>query len=408
MPLHFSAAHSSRITKKLGARSPLRAHSLLSPYVDLRRTRPAQRSASKSQILAAEDDFSDDCFDYVGLARTLAPTSNLSNVVQIIKYAQCHMFDSVPQHCGFDSRRIAEILNFRASLPPAITVTHVHATLDALTTAEREISELMRAGIVRKFITPGRGTGSSSVGESLALSKDIEKLLRTAKGIDEDLADLFWDYLSQNPVAQSLGSTLCTAAQIDALIRAGFLTSTSAINSLASAFCGPQISSPDGLTSVSSVSRATSGSLGASGGEDAIFDAGGRVGMRRRSSPLEIHHDQRADALDLQLSLPGTGSYLRLLTTARSHLIWLIKKSRSQPMELRLLREHWEGGIQVDSSAVLAKKRRGEVLGVSPGRTRKWKQFHGLSFNWILTECVGSGLIELFETGSVGRAVRLL
>ena len=54
------------------------------------------------------------------------------------------------------------------------------------------------------------------------------------------------------------------------------------------------------------------------------------------------------------------------------------------------------------------KKARREFVGVLPGRTKKWKQFYGMRFEWALEECVGSGLVELFETGSVGRAVRLV
>jgi hypothetical protein len=43
---------------------------------------------------------------------------------------------------------------------------------------------------------------------------------------------------------------------------------------------------------------------------------------------------------------------------------------------------------------------------VLPGRTRKWKDFHGLKFEWVLAECLGAGLVEVFETGSVGLGVR--
>jgi hypothetical protein len=31
-----------------------------------------------------------------------------------------------------------------------------------------------------------------------------------------------------------------------------------------------------------------------------------------------------------------------------------------------------------------------------------------MRFEWVLEECVGSGLVELFDTGSVGRAVRAM
>ena len=72
-----------------------------------------------------------------------------------------------------------------------------------------------------------------------------------------------------------------------------------------------------------------------------------------------------------------------------------------------LLKEKWEGNIANDATA-RAKRARGEWSGVLPGKTKKWKDFYGLRFEWVLAECVGSGLVELFETGSVGWGVRAI
>lgn len=72
-----------------------------------------------------------------------------------------------------------------------------------------------------------------------------------------------------------------------------------------------------------------------------------------------------------------------------------------------LLRERWDGGIAGDNPASRAKKLRGEFAGVLPARTRKWKHFWGLAFDWVLAQCVGGGMVELFETGSVGLGVRV-
>ena len=82
-------------------------------------------------------------------------------------------------------------------------------------------------------------------------------------------------------------------------------------------------------------------------------------------------------------------------------------KSKFQEIPVYLLRERWNGGVSADDSAARAKKYRGEFTGVLPRGTRKWKQFYGLSFDWTLAECLGAGLVEVFETGSVGQAVRI-
>lgn len=56
---------------------------------------------------------------------------------------------------------------------------------------EREIAESTRAGTIRRLVTPGRGTGGSSIGESLILSKDLESLLRQAKELNQELTGTF-------------------------------------------------------------------------------------------------------------------------------------------------------------------------------------------------------------------------
>ena len=84
----------------------------------------------------------------------------------------------------------------------------------------------------------------------------------------------------------------------------------------------------------------------------------------------------------------------------------LLSKTSHREIPLSLLRERWDGAVATDEGVSKAKRTRGEFAGILPGRTKKWKQFHGLSFDWILQECLGAGLLELFETGSVGLGVR--
>ena len=188
-------------------------------------------------------------------------------------------------------------------------------------------------------------------------------------------------------------------------MRAGFLTSSQQPSQSANIFSGADIISSKTLSSIVNISKAASGSMAAIGGEGAIHEAGGSgrgIGIRRSSSqavPLS--------GSDFQLALPNTGPYLQLLTGARSHLMSLVLKSRFKEMPLYLLKERWDGGISADDPAAKAKKYRGEFAGVLPARTRKWKQFYGLGFDWVLAECLGAGLIELFETGSVGHGVRV-
>ena len=225
------------------------------------------------------------------------------------------------------------------------------------------------------------------------------------------ITEKFLDCLKENPLVLTLPTDIFSSSEATALKQAGFLTTSTQAPQLVRSFSNA--AAPGTMTSLSSVSRAPSGSMAAVGGEGAIHEAGGSgtsSGLRRSSSQFSKENVERFIESDrvFQISLPNTGPYLRLLTAARSHLITLLQKSRFKEMPLYMLNERWDGGTASDDAAAKAKKYRGEFTGVLPARTRKWKQFYGLRFEWVLAECLGAGLLELFETGSVGRAARLV
>ena len=100
-------------------------------------------------------------------------------------------------------------------------------------------------------------------------------------------------------------------------MRAGFLTSSVQGLDSTNVFAGSHSGSSGTLISISSISKAASGSLAAIGGEGAIYGAGGRGGIRRSSSQFENPSDQEsseafAEGVELKLSLPGIGAYLKV------------------------------------------------------------------------------------------------
>ena len=187
MPLNLTAAHSSRVTK----RQPQLKRSASSPFINFGERKPIQRSKSNVEAADNEDDFAGGRLDDIGIVRSLPSDPSLRDVAQIIKHVRFHMFDPMPQNGGFHSTRIAEILNLRKSLPPMVTCSHIYALTLSPTKTEREIAELIRAGIIRRLVTPGRGTGGSSIGESLVISTDVGGLLEQAPELDQELSGTF-------------------------------------------------------------------------------------------------------------------------------------------------------------------------------------------------------------------------
>ena len=186
MSLHYSAAFSSRITKAK-AKNPLLRRSASTPFAALPRRKPLQRSKSQLEAVEDEEDLFGERLDDAGLVISLATDLSFRDVAQAMQYVQTHMFDDLPKRGGMNSTRIAEVLNFRKSLPPIVTVAHVHAMIHSPTAAEKEIAELTKAGVIRKLVVPGRGLGGASVGEGLVLAQYWERMITEASDLADEL-----------------------------------------------------------------------------------------------------------------------------------------------------------------------------------------------------------------------------
>jgi hypothetical protein len=392
MSFKFTAAHSSRIKKSSKAPTLKRNSSSSSPFSSLPRRKPIQRSSTKPDEDEDEDLFSDR-LDDIGLVKALATDLTLRDVAQAIKYIREKMWSPIPERAGMNSTRIAEVLNFRRGLPPVVVVSHVQALLNSPTTVEREIVELIMGGAVRKVVVGGRG----SIGEVLILVEDLDEMVQKSE-LGQELKEKLIKLLHENPTALKISRTKLSADEAKALMHAGFLTSSTGSWTTTDVFSRPGDGSKGTMTSLESISKAASGSMAAVGGEGAVHNSGGSGGGTR---PL-------SGTGDLSLALPSTGSFLKLAANARAHLLALLGKFSFKESPESLLRQRWDGGISTDDAQSTARRNRGEFAGVLPGRTRKWKQFYGISFEWILGECVGAGLVEVFDTGSIGRGVRAL
>ncbi|KAI1188926.1 serine-threonine protein kinase 19-domain-containing protein [Nemania serpens] len=366
----------------------------------------ARATAKNKGVQDGNDYFDDDDkLDDFGLVAALATDLGLRDTPQAIKYIRAQMFAPVPETAaGMTSTRIAEILNYRLGLPPIVSIAHVQALLSSPSAVEREVAELATRGFLHRIIVPRRG----AVAEFVLLASDYEALLRKTGGVSENTREHLLGFLAENPGSQVLGRDALPRTEIEELVRAGFLTthhaggvvSYGAISSTMRSYARPEDKIT--LTSLETVSRQAAGSPGTVGGMGALHNAGGSGGgalsVIATSSPF----------IEYKLAVPGAGSYLKIVSAALDHLVSLLGKSRFREAPESVLKERWDGGIAKVEEArhAAAKRARGEFAGVLPGQTRKWRQFYGLTFDWVLQEAMGAGLVEVFETRSVGRGVR--
>ncbi|KAI1203110.1 serine-threonine protein kinase 19-domain-containing protein [Nemania serpens] len=366
----------------------------------------ARTTAKNKGVRDGGDFFDDDKLDDFGLVTALATDLDLRDTPQAIQYIRARMFAPVPETAaGMTSTRIAETLNYRLSLPPIVSIAHVQVLLSSPSAVEREVAELARQGFLHRIVVPRRG----AVGEFVLLASDYEASLRKTAGLNENTGENLLKFLTENPGSQVLGRDALKASEVEELVRAGFLTahhaggvvSYSAMSSTMRSYARPEDKIT--LTSLETVSRQAAGSLGTVGGTGALHNAGGSGG-----GSLSVVASTMSPFIEYRLAVPGAGSYLKIISAALDHLVLLLGKSRFREAPESVLKERWDGGIaKVEEARHAAAKRvRGEFAGVLPGQTRKWRQFYGLTFDWVLQEAIGAGLVEVFETRSVGRGVR--
>jgi hypothetical protein len=329
------------------------------------------------------------------------------------------MFDPFPPNlAGLGSARIAAAARFRAALPRLVSAAHLQARLLLLATpafspaaAERAMAALVRAGLARKVVIPTLTGRGGRAGELVVSSEVLARMVQRAEGegLSEEVKTRWERWLRDHPAAVRISSLDLRGAgfqpaEVDALVRAGFLTAGHDRDGGGGK--GGLYARPEeryAMISLEAVARAAAGSVAAVGGE-AVLHAAGGTGARSSMGGS----GSGAGAGEFSVAVPGSGVFIKLASAALEHLAELLQKTQYREMSQSDLREKWDGGVVGSSEVTLAKRARGEFAGVMPGRTKKWKEFHGLAFDWVLQEAVGAGLVEVFDTRSVGRGVRLV
>lgn len=376
------SAKSSRVTKR---KTPAKT-----AFTSYPRRKALQSKASKLLEFQSDSEGDDELDDH-GPTRDLAPDLTIHSTSQALQCIQERMFDPIPeQRSGMNSVRIAEVLNYRRNLPKIISVAHVRALLNAPTKVEREIAELVQKGEVRRIIVPGRGV----LGEAVVEWKEMEGLINNSS-LSDEVKEAYKKALKERPNAVKIPRSTFDTETIRALMHAGFVTSATSSWTATDIYSSPGDGMRGTLISLDAIAKANSPYQTP---QTDIHSAGGSGGRVKLATTNE----------DLNISLPNIGSYLKLLEKSRQRLISLLSRSKFKQAPESMLKERWNGGIPGEDASTERKIVRGEFAGVLPGRTTKWKSLFGVTFEWALEECVGSGLVEVFETGSVGRGVRVL
>lgn len=391
MPKAKKSLHSILgLTSPSGVKKPSKPSTSRSPHASPSKRKSSASKAGLQDDTGADDDpaeeeeedYFQDHLDDHGLVRALVTDLHLSDVVQAMRFIRGRMWTPMPdRRTGMASARVSEVLNYRLAMPPLVTVAHLQAVLMASPSrVEREVARLVEKGIVKRVVVKGRSEAVVEVGDLMDMAGRA--------GVDEGTRAAYERF-----VKGGVGADELDREQVDVLVKAGFLTS-SAVDA-GGAMRGGRPAGLLGTTrTLEHLAMAPAGSLDAVGGSAAQMVTGS-------GTPSSSSSSSRRANETLSISVPNNGAFIKLLKAALDHLSRLLEqRSAFREMPEDALREAWDGG--------LGERRRGGAgfSGVLPGRTRKWKEHWGLRFEWVLEEAVGAGVVEVFETGSVGRGVR--
>jgi hypothetical protein len=253
---------------------------------------------------------------------------------------------------------------------------------------ERETAELVGRGILRKVRVERRG----GAGEALIEMAHLEDMLGRA-GVSDGARVKMMRLLRGDTAAQTVEGGSgdegnLTRSQTDELVRAGFLTSSTTATPGSTLHVRPEDRTT--LTSIQHVSRFASGTVSAVGGQNAIHLAGGGGGgasaMTRRDGSGSGSGGGGGMA-GFRIAVPGHGRYLKLADGAVDWVREALSRTKWGEGPESWLRERFEGN---------------GLYGT------RWKDFWGVEWEWVLGQAVGLGVVEVFDTGSVGRGVRAL
>lgn len=109
---------------------------------------------------------------------------------------------------------------------------------------------------------------------------------------------------------------------------------------------------------------------------------------------LTSNHLNEIESHQYAISYPNCGTFLKLINAGRSWLVKLLSKTKYKEILEDQMYDKWEGASSSGS------------FSGTPKMTNFRKPYYGYELNWILADCLGAGVVEVFST-PVGRGWRL-
>ncbi|EPS42671.1 hypothetical protein H072_3296 [Dactylellina haptotyla CBS 200.50] len=431
--MSFNLTASSRIKKQ----PPGAAARRKNPLNQLHRKtssprKPASASSTPPLSSSSRSSFSSSLYSPGWPTDFFTSAALPANVLEAIAYVLKYQFTPLPETLtglGLSRDTIADILNFRRALPPVVPLPHLHSLLPSPTETERAITAFVADGTLRRVHIR---TGNSTHLEGVMQTDEFLKSIAQSTSLEEDTKTALLDLLGTDPSLSTItsdenASNSLPKDAIMSLLSAGFLTINSSSSSSYSSenltggsgigsggvvVAGPVVdittlTPTTALKSLNHLPQEKDNTHISTLASLASVSSSSRNGNLRTNYNSSIINNNtpasKGGVIEYTLTPPHLGLLTHLHTSSKSHVVDILRHCSHRETTMAHLRERWDGGVSKNRNKT--RKRGAEVQ--FEGRTRKWKEFKGLTVDWVVGGLMGMGVVEGFDT-AVGKGIRLV
>ncbi|KAK6340816.1 hypothetical protein TWF696_009134 [Orbilia brochopaga] len=332
------------------------------------------------------------------------PVDTPQDVPAAIAFVLARRFTPLPETLvglGLSRDALADILSFRRALPPVVPLSHLHALLPSRTDTERAIAALTADGTLRRVQLRG-GTSTASTMDAVMLTDDFLKAVARSS-LDDETKEAFLALLAVNPSLATLTPDMLSRDAIMALLAAGFITINSSVGD--DSIAAVDITALTPTTAMSAVVPLPSRDHTHISTLSSLASISHSHSLPSRTSQVS----SGSKAISYSITPPNLGLLTHLHASTKSHLLDVLRRCSHREATMSYLCEKWDGGVSKN------KHRRGGSSSSSSkkeskfeGRTRKWREFRGVTVEWVVAGLVGAGILEEFHAVGIGRGVRVV
>ncbi|EWC46178.1 hypothetical protein DRE_04556 [Drechslerella stenobrocha 248] len=300
---------------------------------------------------------------------------------------------------GLSRDALTETLTLRRAIPPVVPIAHLHALLPSSPTAtERAIAALVAGGRRVSILQPG----ARARFEGVIRTEDFVASVTRCSALSKNVKEAFLGVLAAHPATATIAAETLPRDAVMELLAAGFLT----ISNVAQLHDPSGSSFGDGASVDIAALTPTVGALIIPQQDHThLSSLSSLASVSSASSRTPPQLSTAGASVEYTVTPPNLGLLTHLQVASRARMLEILRRCPQREATLAFLREKWDGGVSKQKQARVG--RRDPAARKWEGRTRKWREYKGLTADWVIDGMVGGGVLETFHAVGVGMGVKI-